>query len=55
MEIRCKCFAVPDKGKFVAGKKYIYEYVIDVISVWDENGNKFDFDEIKFLWYFEKL
>lgn len=51
----CKCFDDVPTGKFIVGKTYEWEYVIDGITVIDEDKNIVSFDDIKFLWYFKKI
>lgn len=48
----CTCYEQPEQGKFLVGKQYMWDYVIDGIIVKDEDDVKILFDEIKWLWYF---
>ena len=51
---KCTCYCLPPEGKFVIGKIYSWRYIIDGIAVTDENGKEIPFDDIKFLWFFQK-
>ena len=50
----CICYELPEQGNFFLGKQYMWGYVIDGIIVKDEDDVKILFDEIKWLWYFQK-
>ena len=41
-------------GDFIIGNIYNWSYTIDGILVIDENNKEIYFDEIKFLWFFQK-
>lgn len=43
------------EGKFVVGNTYTWSYIIDGIRVTDERNQEIYFDEIKFLWFFQKI
>ena len=47
-----ECYALPDQGRFLVGRQYMREYIIDGIKIIDEDGIEIFFDEIKWLWYF---
>ena len=52
---KCICYDLPPKGRFLIGKEYVWEYVIDGIVVEDEDGDEIDFNnEISLLYYFIK-
>ena len=38
----------------MVGRQYMREYIIDGIKMIDEDGTEIFFDEIKWLWYFDK-
>lgn len=42
------------EGKFIVENIYNWFFVIDGIYVIDENSNKIFFDEIQYLWFFQK-
>ena len=52
---KCKCYCLPMEGKFVVGNTYTWSYIIDGIRVTDERNQEIYFDEIKFLWFFQKI
>lgn len=52
---KCRCHSLPPKGRFILWKSYEYSYIIDGISVIDENGDSIYFSEINWLWYFQKI
>ena len=52
---KCKCYCLPMEGKFVVGNIYAWFYIIDGIQVTDESSKEIYFDEIKFLWFFQKI
>ena len=52
---KCRCHHVPENGAFRKGAEYHYGFMIDAIYVTDDKGDNVDFDEITFLWYFEKI
>lgn len=52
---KCKCHNIPSEGKFIIGNEYDWSYVIDGIYVIDDVGEKVDFNDYTFLWYFPKL
>lgn len=54
MEI-CECYQLPPQGDFVVGNKYSWSYIIDGVSVIDENKMKICFTEITWLWYFREV
>ena len=52
---KCKCYCLPMEGRFVVGNMYTWSYIIDGIQVTDESNQEIYFDEIKFLWFFQKI
>lgn len=52
---KCRCHHIPKEGFFQIGKEYEYSYIIDGIYVIDGNGDRIDFNDCTFLWYFAKL
>lgn len=50
----CECYKLPPYGNFIVGKKYIWSFIIDGVSVKDENEDTICFTEIKWLWYFKQ-
>ena len=51
---KCKCYYLPMDGDFIIDNIYNWSYTIDGILVTDENNKEIYFDEIKFLWFFQK-
>lgn len=51
----CRCHHIPDTGNFKIGNHYQWTYLIDSISVTDDNQKTIYFNEYTFLWYFTKL
>ena len=49
------CYCLPMEGKFIVGNIYTWSYIIDGIQVTDESDQEIFFDEIKFLWFFQKI
>ena len=52
---KCRCFCLPVEGKFKVGNMYAWSYIIDGIQITDESGREIFFDEINFLWFFQKI
>ena len=50
-----RCHNIPKEGNFRVGAEYEYSYIIDGIYVIDDNGDRIDFNDYTFLWYFTKL
>lgn len=50
-----RCHNIPKEGNFKVGAEYEYSYIIDGIYVIDDNGDRIDFNDYTFLWYFTKL
>lgn len=53
-EYEYTCHHLPPCGDFDLGKVYRGEYIIDAEGVFDNNGNRIDFEEHELLWYFAK-
>lgn len=50
----CICYCLPNEGNFIIGSRYRWEYIIDGVHVYDDDGNQMYYNDYTFMRYFKK-